>query len=79
MPTYEKIDANTFVEISETRRTITRAQLIAEREKLRNAYESLVEPTNQELLLYAQQVHPYFTQRQRLRDQWQILKDLITY
>jgi hypothetical protein len=79
MATYEKIDANTFVEITENREKIRKKDLVAQRENLKEAYQSLVEPTHAEKIAFAESNHPYYVQRQLLYDQWQATKDLIEY
>jgi len=79
MATYEKIDDNNFIEVTEQRRKLTRAALIAKRNQLRAEYDALVQPTNQELVDYAKSVHPYYVDKARLLAEWQDLKDLIEY
>lgn len=80
MPTYEKIDNNTFVEVSENRKTLKRADLIRRREELKAAYEALGNPpSNAELLAYARQTHPYYVQKNMIQGQWQEIRDLIIY
>ena len=80
MPTYEKIDNNTFVEVSENRKTLKRADLIRRREELKAAYDALGDPpTNQELLAFAHLAHPYYAQKDSIRSQWEEIRDLIIY
>jgi len=79
MPTYEKINSTTFKEITTSERIITRDEIIAQRDRLKAAYESLTEPTPAEKIQFADAKHPYYFQRQRLIDQWQELKNLIEY
>ena len=79
MATYEKIDDNNFVEVTEVRRPLTKQDLIQRRDELKARYDALVQPTNAELIELGKLLHPYYIERDQLLVEWQELKDLINY